>query len=84
MLWAHILIIASANGSTMRQMRADDLLVILVGCGVALTCFYIVSEYLSWQTVKASDIKAGLLLRELYKKLHSKTKPYIVRAIGRK
>jgi hypothetical protein len=65
-------------------MRADDLLVVLVASGVALTCFYLVAEYLSWQTVKASDLKAGIVLRELYKKLHSKTKPYLVRAIRRK
>jgi hypothetical protein len=66
------------------RMRADDLLVVLVASGVAVTCFYMVAEYLSWQTVKASDLKAGIVLRELYKKLHSKTKPYIVRAIRRK
>jgi hypothetical protein len=62
-------------------MKAEDLLVVLVAGGVALTCFYLVAEYLSWQTVKASDAKAGIVLRELYKKLHLKTKPYIVRAI---
>jgi hypothetical protein len=65
-------------------MRADDLLVILVASGAALTCFYLVAEYMSWQTVKASDLKAGIVLRELYRKLHSKTKPYLVRAIRRK
>jgi hypothetical protein len=65
-------------------MRADDLLMAFVAGGVALTCFYMVVEYLSWQTVKASDLKAGLALRELYRKLHSKTKPYFARAIRRK
>jgi hypothetical protein len=65
-------------------MRTDDLLVVLVAGGVALTCFYMVAEYLSWQTVKASDAKAGIVLRELYRKLHLKTKPYIARAIRRK
>lgn len=65
-------------------MRADDLLVVLMACGVALTCFYLVAEFLSWQTVKASDLKAGIVLKELYRKLHSKTKPYIARAIRRK
>jgi hypothetical protein len=65
-------------------MRSDDLLVVLVASGVALTCLYLVAEYLSWQTVKASDLKARILLLELYKKLHSKTGTYIARAIRRK
>jgi hypothetical protein len=65
-------------------MKAYHLLMIIVMSGVALTCFYMVDEYLTWQSVKASDIRAKVDLRELYKKVHSATKPFIVRAIRRK
>jgi hypothetical protein len=64
-------------------MEANDLLMIIVVCGVALTCCYIVAEWRSWKTAKASDYRAGLALREMYKRIHSKTKPYLVRAIRR-
>jgi len=65
-------------------MKTYDLLMILLISGVALTCFYMVAEYLSWQSVKASDIRATSQLQELYKKVQSATKPYIARAIRRK
>jgi hypothetical protein len=65
-------------------MESNDLLMIIVVCGVALTCAYIVAECLSWKTVKDSDRRAGLALREMYKKLHSKTKPYFARVIRRR
>ena len=59
----------------------------LVLAGAGLTLLYLVAELLSWQTIKASDVRAGLVLRELYKKLHasgtklhSRTKPYLDRA----
>jgi hypothetical protein len=65
-------------------MKTYHLLMAVLTSGVALTCFYMVDEYLSWQSLKASDTKAKLDLRELYKKVQSATKPYIVRAIRRK
>jgi hypothetical protein len=65
-------------------MKTEDLLLVIVAGGVALTCFYMVIEFLSWRTAKASDHRAGLVIRELYKKLHSKTKPYFVRGPRRK
>jgi hypothetical protein len=64
-------------------MKADDLLMVLVTSGVVLTCLYMAHEYLSWQSVRAFDLKALLDLRELYRKIHSTAKPY-VRAIRRK
>jgi hypothetical protein len=65
-------------------MEANDFLMIIVVCGVALTCVYIVAEWLSWKTVKDSDHRTMLALREMYKKLHSKTRPYLVRVIRRR
>jgi hypothetical protein len=47
----------------------------LVAGGAALAALYIVSELVSWRRLRASDIKAGLVLREIYKKLHERTKP---------
>jgi hypothetical protein len=44
--------------------------------GFALTCFYILAECLSWRTVKDADHEAMREIRELYKKLHSPTKPF--------
>ncbi len=64
-------------------MRSDDVLMVIVAAGVALTCLYMAAELMSWQTIKASDLRAGLVARELYKKLHSKAQP-LVRVIRRK
>jgi hypothetical protein len=44
--------------------------------GGALTCFYILAECLSWRTVKDADHRAMREIRELYKKMHSATKPF--------
>jgi hypothetical protein len=71
------------------MMRADDLLLAIVALGVVTTIAYIVSEFSSWQAVKASDRRAAGVLKEVYKKLHAipgslhaKTRP-IMRAILR-
>lgn len=71
-------------------MKTEDVLMAFVVCGVAVTCFYMVTEFLSWQTKKASDVKTGLVLGELYKKLHAsgtklhaKTIPYVARVMRR-
>ena len=58
------------------------MLMVMVLGGVALTCLYMAAELMSWQTIKASDLRAGLVVRELYKRLHSKAQP-LVRAIRR-
>jgi len=34
---------------------------------------------MSWQTIKAGEVRASLVLKELYKKLHARTKPYLDR-----
>jgi hypothetical protein len=59
----------------------------LISGGSALTVLYLFSEFVSWQKIKAAEIRAGLVLRGLYKKLHassaklhSRTKPYLDRA----
>ena len=44
--------------------------------GGALTCLYIIAECLSWRTVKDADHRAMREIRELYKKLHTTTKPF--------
>jgi hypothetical protein len=64
-------------------MRSDDVLIMIVVGGVALTCLYMAAELMSWKTTKASDLRAGLVVGELYKKLHSKAQP-LVRVIRRK
>jgi hypothetical protein len=58
----------------------------LVAAGVGLTLLYLVAELLSWQSIKAAEARAGLVLRDLYKrlytsgtKLHARTKPYLDR-----
>jgi hypothetical protein len=66
------------------DVKADELLMVLVMSGVALTCIYLVDECLSWQSLKAFNLKAMLDLRELYRKVHSTTKPYVTRAMRRK
>ena len=65
-------------------MKTEDLLLVLVAAGVTLTCFYMVVEFMSWQTAKASDHRARLVIREIYRKLHSRTKPYFARGPRRK
>jgi hypothetical protein len=64
-------------------VKADDLLLMVVTGGVGLTCVYLIDEYLSWQSVKAFDLKAMLDLRELYKTVQATTRPFIARAIRR-
>jgi hypothetical protein len=64
-------------------MKTDDLLFLFMFGGAALTCCYLIAEFVSWQAIKALDLKAMLDLRELYKRVHSATKP-IVRAMRRK
>ena len=71
-------------------MKTEDVLMTFVVCGVALTCFYMVTEFLSWRTKRAFDVKSGLILRDLYKKLnasgtklHAKTIPYVARVMRR-
>jgi hypothetical protein len=65
-------------------MKTYHLLMVVLSSGAALTCFYLVDEYLSWQSVKATNIRAKLDLRQLYKKVQSATTPYVARAIRRK
>lgn len=69
-------------------MKTEDVLMGVLVIGAALTCFYLIAECLSWRTVKDADHRAMLDLRELYKKLHSATKPFtrpfVTRTIRRK
>jgi hypothetical protein len=58
----------------------------LVAAGAGLTVLYLFSEFVSWHKIKAAEQAAGLVLRELYKRLHSsgsklhaRTKPYLDR-----
>jgi hypothetical protein len=57
-------------------MKPEDLLLIVVLAGVALTLIYIVAECRSWRTVKAAERRTTSELRELYKKFHAATKPF--------
>ena len=60
-------------------MVASDLMLVFVAAGVATTCGYLFSEFMSWQTIKAAEVRAAVVLRDLYRKLHAKTKPYLDR-----
>jgi hypothetical protein len=57
-------------------MKTEDFLLGVVLVGITFTCFYMVSEFRSWRAITVSDYKAGIVLRDLYKKLHSRTKPF--------
>jgi hypothetical protein len=57
-------------------MKPEDLLLVVVLAGMALTLIYIVAECRSWRTVKAADQRAMSELRELYKKLYAASKPF--------
>jgi hypothetical protein len=69
-------------------MRTAYVLMGVLLAGAALTCFYIVAECLSWRSVKDADHRAMREIRELYKKIHTTTKPFtmpfITRTIRRK
>jgi hypothetical protein len=60
-------------------MRTSDVMLGLLAIGASLTLLYLFSEFMSWQTIKAGEARASLVLKELYKKLHTRTKPYLDR-----
>ena len=60
-------------------MGTSDVILALVAAGAAVTVLYLFSEFMSWQTIKAGEEIAAMVLRELYKKLHARTKPYLNR-----
>jgi hypothetical protein len=63
----------------MPSVSTSDVLLGIVAGGVALTVLYLISEFMSWQLIKNAEARAGLVLREMYKKLHARTKPYLER-----
>jgi hypothetical protein len=65
-----------AKGGYDHSMKTDYVLMGVLVLGAALTCFYLVAECLSWRTVKDADHRAMREIRELYKKIHSATKPF--------
>lgn len=48
-------------------MKLDDSLIVIIICGLVVTCVYIVSEYQSWRSWHASEVRARLAVRDLYK-----------------
>lgn len=64
-------------------MRTAYVLMGIVLIGGALTCFYIVAECLSWRTIKDADHRAIREIRELYKKIHTPSKPFTMPFISR-
>ena len=60
-------------------MRTSDILLGLLAAGAGVTLLYLLSELMSWQTIKAGEASASLVVRDLYKKLHARTKPYLGR-----
>jgi hypothetical protein len=64
-------------------MRTAYMLMAVLVIGVAVTCFYILAECLSWRTVKDADHRAMREIRELYKKIHATSKPFTMPFITR-
>jgi hypothetical protein len=67
-------------------MGTSDVMMGLVAAGGGLTLLYLVAELLSWQMIKAAEVRAGMVLRDLYKKLHAsgtklhaRSRPYLDR-----
>jgi hypothetical protein len=56
-------------------MKMDDWLMVVVLSGLVMSCSYIVAEYLSWRSHQISEVKALLGIGDLYKRIHSVTKP---------
>ena len=65
-------------------MKTADVMMGLVASGVGLTSCYLIAELWSWRVIRASDQRAGVVLREIYKKFHARTKPYMARVVRRK
>jgi hypothetical protein len=64
-------------------MKTSYVLMGILVIGFALTCFYILAECLSWRTVKDADHRAMREIRELYKKIHTTSKPFTMPFITR-
>jgi hypothetical protein len=60
-------------------MKPDELLMIVIMAGFALTSCYIVSEIVSFKVLKAMDLASLLRVRALYKRVHSATRPLLER-----
>lgn len=56
-------------------MKVDDWLIAVVLTGFVMSCGYLVAEYLSWRSHQASEVEALLGMGDLYKRIHSVTKP---------
>lgn len=74
---------APTCGATVRThairvgITSNDVMIGLVVVGVAFTVAYLVSELVSWRGLRASEKKAALIVRDLYTKLHARTRPFI-------
>jgi hypothetical protein len=64
-------------------MKSEDALLIVVLTGMGLTCIYLLYEFLLWRAIKVANHRGLIQARELYKKLHTATKP-IVMALRRR
>jgi hypothetical protein len=60
-------------------MKSDDLLLVVIVAGAALTVWYVASEVVSFKALKAMDVALLLSARALYKRVHSVTKPLLER-----
>jgi hypothetical protein len=68
-------------------MKTEDLLMLVIIGGFALTVWYVASEVVSSKALKAVDLAALLSARELHKRFHSVTrplKPLIIKAMYRR
>jgi hypothetical protein len=60
-------------------MKSDDLLLVVIVAGAALTVWYVASVIVSFKALKAMDRAALLSARALYKRIHSVTRPLLDR-----
>jgi hypothetical protein len=59
-------------------MKSEDALLMILLFGMGLTCFYLLNEFLLWQTIQAANRRGVIQARELYRKLHTATKPMVL------
>jgi hypothetical protein len=55
-------------------MKSDDLLLVIVVCGVVLTFIHLITEIVHWKAVKAANHRAYVQALVLYKRLHAATR----------
>jgi hypothetical protein len=66
------------------MVKSEDILMLMALGGAALAIWYIAAECLTWKVIKAADLRAMMDVRDMYRKLHAATRPFVNRAMRRK